>query len=114
MMTRFRQTGFSLLIDKPLRIPFPVLELQGILAPQVSEPFFERFLVQKLADSFPCGDIEVVIALGADPLTFIHTFAIDRRLASLAENPESFRHAPFLATDRHPRVGTGFNARTGF
>jgi len=73
-----------------------VFEIERIFGAQVGEPFFERILVEKLADAFPRGQVEVMLAFGTDVAVVFRFLAEDGGLA-LGQRIHSLpaRHAWF-------------------
>ena len=70
-------------------------EAQGIDGFEGGVPFFERAVVEQLANAFLGGDVEMVITFGADVLLFFRLLAKNDGIATGTSNPETFGDAAF-------------------
>src|SRR6516164_7034565 len=73
-----------------------VLESQWVARPNIGEPLLKAVRIKELADTVPCGHVEVVSAFGTDVKPALDLFTEDDCLALRAAHPEAFRHAAFL------------------
>src|SRR5205814_967151 len=89
--------SLGLLGLQPLAIDDAVLEFERVLGPDVGEPLLEALLVEQLPDALARGEVEVMLAFGADVEARFRLLAKDGRLALGTANPQSYRYAVFFA-----------------
>ncbi len=91
------ETGPFLLANEPFRIGPAVFEFERVGGPQLLVHRLKGAFVEDLSDSFPRADVEMVVALRTDVELLLDFFSIQRRAASVAFQPQTFRN-PFAAS----------------